>query len=611
MKTRLQITSIPEGEALPNVAVQVRTIESGAALLNLTTDADGWIEISRNGNLAPYYLYVPDAPGGAYWRSDETKVAGVISPPEIPTVLRLLGNGVVRGYGSELEVSLTGALTFTVGIGAANVQGYPFVTYTVPSTTIPRPEALTRIDRVIIRLFTDESATAPGAADLTVLVGTEGAGVTALTQTAEVWEIGLATITVPIAGAVTLTDERVFAGETIAISSVARVETASTTDTSGVALDGATVSLQLTRAVDYDITADVIGRQEETPEIPAVPGTLSLADTFGSSGTGNDNFDFTVNTRCPLGVDSSGNVYVADTGNNRVIKRDSGGTYASQLAATDVDGLCVDASDNLYITLNGDFLKKYTSALALQWTSAAIGSDPRGTLTTDGTEVYVPEGTQRVYVRLMSTGAAGSPTSFGSSGSTDGRFGASSPGGVAWDGTALYVTDAGNNRIQRFTQAGVYSAKWAVTGTPIGIAYDAITGYLLVACNSADEIRRYTTAGVLVDAYATTGPCGIAVGSDGTTWVSHYASDTITKWTLSAGTPSVPAATGYGQIAVEIDGVVGTYVGIGDRHGEVANAGTGSATGPDTITVRAFAKATAGTITLTDALLWAKARPRG
>ncbi len=50
---------------------------------------------------------------------------------------------------------------------------------------------------------------------------------------------------------------------------------------------------------------------------------------FGSLGSGNGQF------RYPVGIafDSTGNIYIADSGNNRVQKFDSNGVYVSQFGS--------------------------------------------------------------------------------------------------------------------------------------------------------------------------------------------------------------------------------------------------------------------------------------
>ena len=75
---------------------------------------------------------------------------------------------------------------------------------------------------------------------------------------------------------------------------------------------------------------------------------------FGSAGSGNGQFEY------PLGiaVDSSNNVYVADSDNNRVEKFDRNGNYLTQWGSLgsgngqfiDPVGIAVDSSNNVYVT---------------------------------------------------------------------------------------------------------------------------------------------------------------------------------------------------------------------------------------------------------------------
>src|SRR4051812_41424780 len=65
-------------------------------------------------------------------------------------------------------------------------------------------------------------------------------------------------------------------------------------------------------------------------------------------------------------------------------------------------------------------------------------------------------------------------TQWGGSGSGNGQF--YSPYGAAVDGSGnVYVTDAGNKRVQKFSSNGTFITQWAITGSisgPTGIAVD-------------------------------------------------------------------------------------------------------------------------------------------
>lgn len=130
--------------------------------------------------------------------------------------------------------------------------------------------------------------------------------------------------------------------------------------------------------------------------------------TIGSSGSGEGEFNV------PLGmdVDSSNNIYIADSGNNRIVVYDSDGNYLTSFGESDLS---------------------YPSAVAIY-----------------GTDLYVADkGNHRIVQYDTSGNFIGEISLFGnSSSSSDGGF--NSPEGIAIDDTGAYivVADRGNDRIQ-------------------------------------------------------------------------------------------------------------------------------------------------------------------
>jgi len=119
---------------------------------------------------------------------------------------------------------------------------------------------------------------------------------------------------------------------------------------------------------------------------------------------------------------------------------------------------------------------------------------------------------------------------WGSTGSGAGNF--ITPWGVAIgpDGT-VFVTDEGNNRIQKFSATGAYVGEWS-TGpdtNPVGIAIDA-AGVLYVTLHHIHQIAKYTTSGVLLGAFGSGDagpaqigyPVGIALGDNKVYVASSY-----------------------------------------------------------------------------------------
>jgi sugar lactone lactonase YvrE len=191
-------------------------------------------------------------------------------------------------------------------------------------------------------------------------------------------------------------------------------------------------------------------------------------------------------------VDSSGNLYIADSGNDTIRKitsagvvstfagtagtpgsADGTGTAASFSAPT---GITVDAGGNLYVADTGnDTIRKIT---------------PAGVVST-------------------LAGTAGTPGSADGTGSAAGFY---FPRGIAIDPSGnLYVADSGNETIRKITPAGVVSTLAGTAGTPgaadgtgsaasfaspQGITLDS-AGNLYVADMNNNTIRKITPAGVV------------------------------------------------------------------------------------------------------------------
>ncbi|MFO1417928.1 MAG: SMP-30/gluconolactonase/LRE family protein [Methylotetracoccus sp.] len=191
------------------------------------------------------------------------------------------------------------------------------------------------------------------------------------------------------------------------------------------------------------------------------------AGSFGSPGNLNDEF----NTPNGAAFDAEGNIWVADTGNDRIVKYDAAGTFLFSFGAYgSADGLfsepydiSVDRDGNLWVADtgnsrvqkfdgNGNFLCKLGGLSRPQ----GIGPHPTSSL------VYVADtGSHSVVkVNLANCSNVGA---WGSFGSDDGEF--NTPSDVAIDAAGqVYVADYSNNRVQVFNANGGFLRKWGVYG---------------------------------------------------------------------------------------------------------------------------------------------------
>ncbi|HEU4322360.1 MAG TPA: clostripain-related cysteine peptidase [Roseiflexaceae bacterium] len=173
-----------------------------------------------------------------------------------------------------------------------------------------------------------------------------------------------------------------------------------------------------------------------------------------------------------VAVDSQGNVYVADTLNHRIQKFSSTGAWLTSWgtrgwAPGQLDtprGIAIDRHGTVYVADTGNNrIQKF--AADGRWLSAWYGDKP------EDRELRAPAGLAvdaqgDLYVadtgndRIQKFTADGRWLSaWGTTGTDGGMF--RSPAGVALDGRGMvYVVDTGNNRIQKFTAEGRWQASW-------------------------------------------------------------------------------------------------------------------------------------------------------
>jgi hypothetical protein len=253
-------------------------------------------------------------------------------------------------------------------------------------------------------------------------------------------------------------------------------------------------------AVDTSINVYVADTWNHTIRAITSSGVVTtLAGSAGNSGT-NDGVGSGARFYQPQGVavDSLGNIYVADTANQTIRKLNSGGSVST-----------LAGSAGNYGSADG------TGTSARFYQPAALSVDIFG-------NVYVADYFNSTVRMVTPAGAvstlAGSVGNFGNADGINSAARFRGPQGIAAIGTStitLYVADSGNGTIRTIAPLGV---NWLVT-TRAGSA----------SAGSADGIggnaRFY-------------GPGAVALGSTGTVYVADSANSTIRQIT-----PAGPATT--------------------------------------------------------------------
>ncbi len=251
--------------------------------------------------------------------------------------------------------------------------------------------------------------------------------------------------------------------------------------------------------------------------------TIAGDGTPGSRGDGQSATAAQLNGPRGLALDSQGNLYIADTGNNRIRKVSPQGvitTFAGSTAGAFASprGVAVDASGNVYVAdTNNDRIVKVTPSgqLSVPLTDVPL---PNGMALDGGGNLYIAAAGIHCIVKLPPVGEASVIVGNGAAGfSGDGAnaLAASlrSPTDIVVDrnGT-LYIADSGNGRIRRVSSQGTITtmagasvqgftgdigdATLARLSSPQGLALYA-GGDLLIAEAGAHRVRKVDTSGII------------------------------------------------------------------------------------------------------------------
>lgn len=235
--------------------------------------------------------------------------------------------------------------------------------------------------------------------------------------------------------------------------------------------------------------------------------TLGGTGAAGFSGDGGAASSATFNGPSDLAVDALGNVYVADRGNNRVRRIDSAGQVTT-LAGTGAAGFSGDGGPAAAAALNSP------NAVALDAAGNRFVSDS------------LNQRVRRIDAQtgVISTVAGDGTLGFSGDGGPGASASLSGPADLAIDQQGrLYIADAGNNRVRRLDRTGVIStlagtgsagfsgdggaATAAELSGPAGLTLDP-AGNLYIADRGNNRIRRVTAATGALDSVAGSGTAG-------------------------------------------------------------------------------------------------------
>ncbi len=289
-----------------------------------------------------------------------------------------------------------------------------------------------------------------------------------------------------------------------------------------------------------------------------------------------------------IALDSSGNLYIADTGNSSIREVSSTGTISTFVSPTVSPyiaapvGIVADASGNLYVADSGG--NKVFRVTAQGVATAVVGTGDQGYSGDGGqatkAQLFLPRGVAvdaagNLYIadvynsRIRQVSSTGTISTFAGNGtfSFSGDGGPAiyaqlyGPNGAAVDASGnLYIADTQNNRVRKISSDGTIStiagtgaagysgdngpAGTAQLNSPRGLAVD-VAGNLYIADSLNNRIRMVSPSGAITTvAGGGTGgsgdggpavnaqliePFGVAVDGAGNLYIAEFGASRIRK----------------------------------------------------------------------------------
>jgi tripartite motif-containing protein 71 len=281
--------------------------------------------------------------------------------------------------------------------------------------------------------------------------------------------------------------------------------------------------------------------------------TLTTATPFTGVG---------IDTARGVAVNSTGNVYVADTLNERVQEfdpagnsigiwgvngRGGGNLTGPQGLALAPDGHLVIADTLEYamqeLTPDGVFLRRWGNHVKFQLQSdVAVDAQGNAYVADTGDDVVQKFDAATGFLAAIGQGPGSAPGQL------------TSPGGVAVDAAGnVYVADTGNDRVQKFDANGVFVAAWDGFDQPRDVEVAGDNVY--VANTGADRVDQRLTDGKRMASWGGSGsgagrfhqPDGVGVDSNGLVYVADAGNSRVERFGPSGAFRDAWGSFGHGD----------------------------------------------------------------
>ena len=210
-----------------------------------------------------------------------------------------------------------------------------------------------------------------------------------------------------------------------------------------------------------------------------------------------------LNTPRAVAVGTNGNLYIADSGNGAIEESGPSNPLVSGLA--NPSGVAVDSQGNVYFSNTGNnAVEEWTAASQQVTTLAGSGlNNPTGVAVDGLGNVYFADTANNIIKEWVAPGGPVTPIV---------SSGLNNPAGVAVDGQGrIFIADTGNNAIEQFSAGSLTTLVSGLSG-PTGIALDG-QGNIYVADTNNNAIKELTPAYLALSATGFNEPYSAGTGS--------------------------------------------------------------------------------------------------
>ncbi len=265
----------------------------------------------------------------------------------------------------------------------------------------------------------------------------------------------------------------------------------------------------------------------QSPGARPAPGSAPIAQP--ASDVGQSVLPFTgLSGPDGIAADTLGDVFVTDSGNNRVLELAAGAGGPTELPFAglgDPSGVTVDAARTVYVTnaANNRVLKLpagSTSTIELPLTGL---NGPHGVAVDAAGDLYIAAGNTVLKLPAGSSSAVELPFT-----------GLSGPTGVAVDSSGtVYITDTGNNRVLKLSAGAVQVVPFTGLNKPDGIGIDT-AGDVFVADAGNNRVLKLPAGSTTQTALVPNGlndPRGVVADPAGNVYVTDTGNNRVLKFT--------------------------------------------------------------------------------